>query len=135
MQRLRLAEALMAAGCDEVGIADTTGYANPASVKHLIRILRAAVGDEAVQGIHLHNTRGLGLANVLAALDAGLTTVDSSLGGLGGCPFRSEEHTSELQSLMRISYAVFCLKKKTQKSKIEYCVNIKQNLRIHKHTH
>src|SRR3546814_1648114 len=97
----------MAAGCDEVGIADTTGYANPASVKHLIRILRAAVGDEAVQGIHLHNTRGLGLANVLAALDAGLTTVDSSLGGL-----RSEEHTSELQSLMRISYAVFCLKKK-----------------------
>src|SRR3546814_10797836 len=100
MQILRLAEALMAAGCDEVGIADTTGYANPASVKHLIRILRAAVGDEAVQGIHLHNTRGLGLANVLAALDAGLTTVDSS---------RSEEHTSELQSLMRNSYAVFCL--------------------------
>src|SRR3546814_19889480 len=75
---LRLAEALMAAGGDEVGIADTTGYANPASVKHLIRILRAAVGDEAVQGIHLHNTRGLGLANVLAALDAGLTTVDRS---------------------------------------------------------
>lgn len=86
-QILRLAEALMAAGCDEVGIADTTGYADPASVKHLIRILRGAVGDEAVQGIHLHNTRGLGLANVLAALDAGLTTVDSSLGGLGGCPF------------------------------------------------
>src|SRR3546814_9659587 len=73
--------------CSSDLIADTTGYANPASVKHLIRILRAAVGDEAVQGIHLHNTRGLGLANVLAALDAGLTTVDSSLGGLGGCPF------------------------------------------------
>lgn len=86
-QILRLAEALMTAGCDEVGIADTTGYADPTSVKHLVRILRGAVGDEAVQGIHLHNTRGLGLANVLAALDAGLTTVDSSLGGLGGCPF------------------------------------------------
>jgi hydroxymethylglutaryl-CoA lyase len=86
-QILQLAEALMAAGCDEVGIADTTGYADPVSVKHLIRILRDAVGDAAVQGIHLHNTRGLGLANVLAALDAGLTTVDSSLGGLGGCPF------------------------------------------------
>src|SRR3546814_14692109 len=77
---LRLAEALMAAGCDEVGIADTTGYANPASVKHLIRILRAAVGDEAVQGIHLHNTRGLGLANVLAALDAGLRSEERRVG-------------------------------------------------------
>lgn len=86
-QILRLAEALMAAGCDEVGIADTTGYADPVAVKHLIRILRGALGERAVQGIHLHNTRGLGLANVLAALDAGLSTVDSSLSGLGGCPF------------------------------------------------
>ncbi|WP_176594489.1 hydroxymethylglutaryl-CoA lyase [Sphingobium sp. EM0848] len=86
-QILRLAEALMERGCDEVGIADTTGYADPAAVKHLVRILRDTVGEAAVQGIHLHNTRGLGLANVLAALDAGLTTVDSSLGGLGGCPF------------------------------------------------
>lgn len=86
-QILRLAEALMAAGCDEVGLADTSGYADPAAVKRLIGLLRATVGAAAVQGIHLHNTRGLGLANVLAALDAGLTTVDSSLGGLGGCPF------------------------------------------------
>jgi hydroxymethylglutaryl-CoA lyase len=86
-QILRLAEALMAAGCDEVGIADTTGYADPAAVKRLIGLLQGTLGDAAVQGIHLHNTRGLGLANVLAALDAGLTTVDSSLGGLGGCPF------------------------------------------------
>jgi hydroxymethylglutaryl-CoA lyase len=45
------------------------------------------VGAGAVQGIHLHNTRGLGLANALAAIEAGLTTLDSSLGGLGGCPF------------------------------------------------
>ncbi|MDV3456080.1 hydroxymethylglutaryl-CoA lyase [Sphingomonas sp. HF-S4] len=86
-QILRLAEALMAAGCDEVGLADTSGYADPVSVRRLIGLLRGAVGEAAVQGIHLHNTRGLGLANVLAALDAGLTTVDSSLGGLGGCPF------------------------------------------------
>lgn len=86
-QILRLADALMAAGCDEVGIADTTGYADPVSVRRLIGALRGAVGEAAVQGIHLHNTRGLGLANVLAALDAGLTTVDASLGGLGGCPF------------------------------------------------
>jgi hydroxymethylglutaryl-CoA lyase len=86
-QILRLGEQLMAAGCDEVGVADTTGYADPAAVKAMVKSLRAAFGDEAVQGIHLHNTRGLGLANVLAALDSGLTTIDSSLGGLGGCPF------------------------------------------------
>lgn len=84
---LRCAEQLMAAGCDEVGLSDTTGYADPAAVKRMIRLVRGAVGDAAVTGIHLHNTRGLGLANALAALDAGLETLDSSLGGLGGCPF------------------------------------------------
>ena len=82
-----LAEQLMQAGCDEVGLADTSGYANPASVHSLIRNVRAAVGNDALRGIHLHNTRGLGLANVLAALDEGITTFDSSLAGLGGCPF------------------------------------------------
>lgn len=82
-----LAEALMASGCDEIGLADTTGYANPASVRHMVRFVRGVVGDAAVTGIHLHNTRGLGLANVLAGLEVGLTTFDSSLGGLGGCPF------------------------------------------------
>ena len=86
-QVARLAEALMAAGCDEVGLSDTTGYADPAAVRRLIRLVRGAVGDAALTGIHLHNTRGLGLANALAAIDAGLTTLDSSLGGLGGCPF------------------------------------------------
>ena len=84
---VRLAEALMAAGCDEVGLSDTTGYANPAQVKDLVQRVRAAVGDHALSGLHLHNTRGLGLANVLAGLEAGITTFDSSLGGLGGCPF------------------------------------------------
>lgn len=86
-QIARLAEALMAAGCDEVGLSDTTGYADPSAVKRLIRLVRGVVGDAALTGIHLHNTRGLGLANALAALDAGLTTLDSSLGGIGGCPF------------------------------------------------
>ncbi|MBB5686897.1 hydroxymethylglutaryl-CoA lyase [Sphingobium boeckii] len=86
-QIARLAESLMAAGCDEVGLADTTGYADPRAVRHIIKLVRGAVGDAAVMGIHLHNTRGLGLANVLASLEAGLTTFDSSLGGLGGCPF------------------------------------------------
>jgi len=82
-----LADALMSAGCDEVGLSDTTGYANPAQVRDLVRRVKAAVGDHALTGLHLHNTRGLGLANVLAGLEVGITTFDSSLGGLGGCPF------------------------------------------------
>jgi hydroxymethylglutaryl-CoA lyase len=84
---VRLAEALMEAGCDEVGLSDTTGYANPAQVRDLVTRVRAAVGSRALCGLHLHNTRGLGLANVLAGLEVGITTFDSSLGGLGGCPF------------------------------------------------
>lgn len=84
---LALAESLMAAGCDEVGLSDTTGYANPAQVRRLVRRTREVVGAEACTGVHLHNTRGLGLANALAALEEGVTTLDSSLGGIGGCPF------------------------------------------------
>lgn len=86
-QIARLAALLMEAGCDEVGLSDTTGYADPAAVRRLIVLVRGVVGDAALTGIHLHNTRGLGLANALAALDAGLTTLDASLGGIGGCPF------------------------------------------------
>lgn len=84
---IALAEALMQAGCDEVGLADTSGYANPAQVRDLVRQVHAAVGRHALSGLHLHNTRGLGLANVIAGLEVGITTFDSSLGGLGGCPF------------------------------------------------
>lgn len=86
-QIARLAERLMEAGCDEVGLSDTTGYADPSAVRHLVKLVRGVVGDKALTGIHLHNTRGLGLANVLAALGCGLDTIDASLGGLGGCPF------------------------------------------------
>lgn len=82
-----LAARLMALGCDEVGLSDTTGYANPAQLQRLIRLVRAEVGEQALTGVHLHNTRGLGLANALAALEVGITTLDASLGGLGGCPF------------------------------------------------
>ncbi len=84
---VELAEKLMAAGCDEVGLSDTTGYANPAQVRSLTRAVWAAVGRDKLTGLHLHNTRGQGLANVVAALDIGLTTMDASLGGIGGCPF------------------------------------------------
>lgn len=74
------------AGADSVGLSDTTGYGNPAQVKRLFARLHSEIGEKA-GGAHLHNTRGQGLANVVAALDAGVTTFDSSLGGLGGCPY------------------------------------------------
>lgn len=83
----RCAAELMAAGADEIGLSDTTGYATPGEVRRLVELVRAEAGDAAVQGLHLHNTRGLGLANVVAGLDVGITTFDASQGGLGGCPF------------------------------------------------
>ena len=83
---LRLAAAMVEAGSDTINLADTVGYANPAQVKRLFTHLRAEVGDKT-GGAHLHNTRGQGLANVVAALDAGITTFDSSQGGIGGCPY------------------------------------------------
>lgn len=84
---VRLAEASIAAGAAEVGLSDTTGYADPAQVKRLVRRVKNAVGGDRLNSLHLHNTRGLGLANALAGLEEGITTLDSSLGGLGGCPF------------------------------------------------
>jgi hydroxymethylglutaryl-CoA lyase len=81
-----LAEQVALAGVDEAGLSDTTGYANPAQIKRLFRRLRAAIGDKA-GAAHLHNTRGLGLANCLAAYEEGVTAFDSSMGGLGGCPY------------------------------------------------
>lgn len=74
------------AGVDDVGLSDTTGMANPAQVRRLFQRLRAEIGGKA-GAAHMHNTRGLGLANCLAAYDAGVRTFDSSLGGLGGCPY------------------------------------------------
>ena len=82
-----IAEQLMEAGCNEVGLSDTTGYGNPVQVKRLTRKIWTALGRDKLTGIHLHNTRGQGLANVLAAIEVGLTTVDASMGGIGGCPF------------------------------------------------
>lgn len=82
-----LAEALMEAGCDEVGLSDTTGFGTPKQVKNLTLGVWNAVGKENLNGIHLHNTRGQGFANVMSALDVGLTTIDSSMAGIGGCPF------------------------------------------------
>lgn len=74
------------AGADESGLSDTTGMANPAQVRRLFQRVRAEIGDRT-GAAHMHNTRGLGLANCLAAWDVGVRTFDSSLGGLGGCPY------------------------------------------------
>jgi hydroxymethylglutaryl-CoA lyase len=81
-----LAEQLAEAGVGEVGLSDTTGMANPAQVRRLFGRVRAAIGGKT-GAAHMHNTRGLGLANCLAAYDIGVRTFDASLGGLGGCPY------------------------------------------------
>ncbi|WP_250477953.1 hydroxymethylglutaryl-CoA lyase [Caballeronia sp. INML1] len=83
---LGLVESLMEAGAQEITIADTVGYANPARVRALMKRVLALAGQLPV-ACHFHDTRGLGLANVMAALDAGVRAFDASLGGLGGCPF------------------------------------------------
>ncbi|MDE3167102.1 MAG: hydroxymethylglutaryl-CoA lyase [Acidobacteriota bacterium] len=82
----RLAGLLLEAGADSVGLSDSTGYANPVQVKRMFRRLAKEAGEKA-GGAHFHNTRGQGLANVVAALDAGVTTFDASQGGIGGCPY------------------------------------------------
>ncbi|MEE4200316.1 hydroxymethylglutaryl-CoA lyase [Erythrobacter sp.] len=86
-QVVRLAEQAAKAGAQEFSLSDTTGYADPAQVRRLTRKVKAAVGEDMLTTLHLHNTRGLGLANVVAGLEEGITTFDASLGGLGGCPF------------------------------------------------
>jgi hydroxymethylglutaryl-CoA lyase len=83
---LRLAAAMTEAGSDVINLADTVGYANPAQVKRLFKLVRKEVGGKT-GGAHLHNTRGQGLANVVAALDVDVRTFDSSQGGIGGCPY------------------------------------------------
>ena len=82
---VRIATAL-AQFCDGVALADTVGYANPAQVRRLFSKVRKAIGAK-LEGAHFHDTRGLGLANALAAYEEGVRAFDSSMGGLGGCPF------------------------------------------------
>jgi hydroxymethylglutaryl-CoA lyase len=81
-----IAERLVAAGASELGFGDTTGMANPVQVREFFGAARQALGDEVELTAHFHNTRGQGLANVYAALEAGCTSFESSFGELGGCP-------------------------------------------------
>ncbi|RQS63560.1 hydroxymethylglutaryl-CoA lyase [Burkholderia sp. Bp8963] len=85
-ETMRMCVAMAECGVDEIGLSDTSGYANPAQVRRLFRRLQSELGAKA-GGAHFHNTRGQGLANVIAALDVGVTTIDSSQAGLGGCPY------------------------------------------------
>lgn len=82
---LRLLKAVIALGVDRVGLADTVGYADPRQVGELFAQAREVAGDKLACG-HFHDTRGLGIANVMAALQTGETRFDACLAGIGGCP-------------------------------------------------
>jgi len=82
---LRLLKAVLALGVDRVGLADTVGYADPRQVGELFAKAREVAGEQLGCG-HFHDTRGLGMANVMAALQAGETRFDACLAGIGGCP-------------------------------------------------
>lgn len=86
-QVVRVAKALLDLGCDELSLGDTIGVATPGHVQALLSELNAAgVGTDRI-GVHFHDTYGQALSNTLAALQHGVTTVDASAGGLGGCPY------------------------------------------------
>lgn len=82
---MELAKRFVKAGVREVSVADSAGLAHPLQIRRIVKRLRQELPETALS-LHLHDTRGLGLANVLAALEEGVATFDSSLGGLGGCP-------------------------------------------------
>ena len=78
-------QALLDAGADRVSIADTVGYADPGAVRDLFEQARAIAGERFWCG-HFHDTRGLALANVVAAMETGVARFDATLAGIGGCP-------------------------------------------------
>ncbi|WP_236694006.1 hydroxymethylglutaryl-CoA lyase [Sporosarcina globispora] len=84
---LKAAEKFLDAGCTEITLADTTCMANPIQVQKMADSFFDTFGKDLSLGLHFHNTRGLGLANVLAGYQAGVRRFDSSIAGLGGCPF------------------------------------------------
>ncbi|MEU9612243.1 hydroxymethylglutaryl-CoA lyase [Streptomyces sp. NPDC048209] len=86
-QVVRVAKALMDLGCDELSLGDTIGVATPGHVRELLSGLNDAGVATGTVGVHFHDTYGQALSNTLAALQHGVTTVDASAGGLGGCPY------------------------------------------------
>lgn len=83
---VRVASGLAEAGVDMVGLADTVGYGHPTLIREVVRAVRAEIGAK-LDGLHLHDTMGLGIANALAGLEEGVRNFDAALAGLGGCPF------------------------------------------------
>ena len=83
----RLAVAYAEAGADEIGLADTVGYATPPLIKQIVQGVRGDLGAAMSLRLHLHDTLGMGLANVVAGLEAGIRRFDAAVSGLGGCPF------------------------------------------------
>ena len=83
----RVAASVAEFGVEEITLADTIGAAAPNDITDVVEVVRDRVGGDIAVGLHLHDTRGLGLANVCAGLDAGVRRFDASVGGLGGCPF------------------------------------------------
>ncbi|MDR5832330.1 hydroxymethylglutaryl-CoA lyase [Caballeronia sp. LP006] len=83
----KIARRYVEVGVTEVTLSDTTGMATPENIRRLVRAIRAALPSSIELALHLHNTRGIGLANVIVGLEEGITRYDSSVGGLGGCPF------------------------------------------------
>ena len=81
-----VAERLLSVGCDEISLGDTIGVGTPGQTRRILDLLLRTV-DPARVALHMHDTRGTALANVLAGLDRGITTFDASIGGLGGCPY------------------------------------------------
>ena len=82
-----IAKQYSAIGVSEINISDTAGLANPKLVFDVVTAVRAAVDPRIALSLHLHDTRGLGLANMVAGLQAGVAIYDAAVGGLGGCPF------------------------------------------------
>ena len=113
---LRCMQALLDAGADRVSIADTVGYADPAAVSRLFEQALEIAGDRFCCG-HFHDTRGLALANIFAALQLGVDRFDATLAGIGGCPHApgasgnaSSEDLAYMLASMGIDPEASCMK-------------------------
>jgi len=122
---LKIASDFLKMGIETLAISDTTGMANPLLIKNLINKLMPKVGNTPVV-LHLHDTRGLGLVNVMAAMECGITHFDTALAGMGGCPFVSEaagniatEDTAWLMKSLNIETGVDISRVATCSQKLE----------------
>ena len=122
---LKIASDFLKMGIETLAVSDTTGMANPFLIKNLIKKLILEVGNTPLV-LHLHDTRGLGLVNVMTAMECGVTHFDTSLAGMGGCPFVSEaagniatEDTAWLMKSLEIDTGVNISKVATCSQKLE----------------